>query len=113
MSDQINNPDWAPKTLYKRGQKSRSNTPKAKPKRETDADIDPDTPKKKAKISKDLRDAIVRGRIAAKLKQKDLARLCNVPITTVQSYENGKARPNIGVVRKMERALRCKFPVYK
>lgn len=97
--------DWEPKILYKRRARPK---PKATPKPASS-----DVPKKKKKISRELRVAIMQARSALKMKQKDLARACNVPLTTIQSYENGTGTPQQSIIHKIERALRTKFPVYK
>ena len=57
-------------------------------------------------ISQTIRD----NRTKLKIKQKDLANSINVPVTTIQQYENGSAtKPDINILKKLERKLRCKL----
>ena len=48
-------------------------------------------------------------RTKLKMKQKDLAKNVNVQPQIIQQYENGKAKPDIAVLRKLERVLKCKL----
>ncbi len=61
-------------------------------------------------ISVELRQAIVKGRIAKEWKQKDLALAIGVKESIVSSYESGKAVPENATIAKMEKALGCKLP---
>ncbi len=109
MSNIANFPDWEPKVLRK---KSAQKTifRKSSPKKEKDSDEDP---KKPNKISRQLCTEIQQARTKQKMKQKDLARLCNVPVQTIAQYENGKVcPPDNRLVHKMSRVLKTKFTVW-
>lgn len=105
----VNNPDWEPVVLRKKTKAEKKKGPTFTPPKEKEFD----EAKKKAKISTKLRQEIVHYRTAKKMKQKDLARIINQPVTVVAAYENGSAIPDNKIVMKMQKALKCKFSVYK
>jgi ribosome-binding protein aMBF1 (putative translation factor) len=57
-----------------------------------------------------LKTAIMKGRVAKKWKQQDLATKLGVPVKTVSEYESGKANPSNAFIRKMELALGVTLP---
>lgn len=61
-------------------------------------------------VSMNLSKAIMQGRQAKSMTQKDLALKIGVKAPIIQSYENGKAIPDPGVLVKIERALGVKLP---
>jgi ribosome-binding protein aMBF1 (putative translation factor) len=56
-------------------------------------------------ISLDLRKQIAQARNNAKLTQKDLAALLNLPPGIIKDYEVGKVIPNKMIISKIKRAL--------
>ena len=60
-------------------------------------------------VNKSISKAIMEARMKLNLKQKDVANKINVQPQVVQQYENGKAKPDIAVLRKLERVLKCKL----
>ena len=64
---------------------------------------------KHEKIDLSVRQAIMKGRNAKNMKQKDLANLLSVRADIVINYENGKAIPNQRMLQKMERILGIKL----
>ena len=60
-------------------------------------------------VNKSISKAIMEARTKLKMKQKDLAKIVNVQPQIIQQYENGKAKPEIAVLRKLERVLKCKL----
>ena len=60
-------------------------------------------------VNKSISKAIIEARTKLKMKQKDLATKVNVQPQIIQQYENGKAKPDIAVLRKLERVLKCKL----
>ena len=60
-------------------------------------------------VNKSISKAIMDARMKLNLKQKDVANKINVQPQVVQQYENGKAKPDISVLRKLERVLKCKL----
>ena len=54
--------------------------------------------------------AIMQGRTAKKLTQKQLATSLNEKPQVIMEYENGKAIPNPQIISKIERALGVKLP---
>ena len=60
-------------------------------------------------VNKSISKAIMEARTKLKMKQKDLAKNLNVQPQIIQQYENGKAKPDIAVLRKLERVLKCKL----
>ena len=72
--------------------------------------LDEDTENYKLEtVNKSISQEIVKARAALKMKQKDLANKINVPVQTIQNYENGKAQPEIKILQKLERVLKCKL----
>ena len=63
-----------------------------------------------AKVSFELKKAIMQARLSKKLTQKELATRLNVPINTISGYESGKIVPNNSFIVKMERILGTKLP---
>ncbi len=61
-------------------------------------------------VSVELRQAIVKGRIAKEWKQKDLAQAIGVKESIISGYESGKVVPENATIAKMEKALGCKLP---
>jgi len=61
-------------------------------------------------VDKDLRLAIMKGRTAKGLTQKQLAQSLNMQPAIINEYESGKAIPNNAIIAKIERALGCKLP---
>ena len=57
------------------------------------------------KVSK----AIVAGRSAKKMNRKQLASAIQENVKVVEEYENGKAKPNIKIINKFQRALGIKL----
>ena len=64
---------------------------------------------KPQRINPKIKERIVQARTANKMSQKDLAQRCQVLPTIVQQYENGKAKADVNVLRKMERDLKVKL----
>ena len=60
-------------------------------------------------VNKSISKAIMDARMKLNLKQKDVANKINVQPQVVQQYENGKAKPDIAVLKKLERVLKCKL----
>jgi ribosome-binding protein aMBF1 (putative translation factor) len=56
-------------------------------------------------VSTELKLKIQQGRQAKKWTQKDLARQTNLPLSSIQSYENGSAIPNGKELNLISRAL--------
>ncbi len=61
-------------------------------------------------VSVELRQAIVKSRIAKEWKQKELAQAVGVKESIISGYESGKVVPDNAVIAKMEKALGCKLP---
>ncbi len=61
------------------------------------------------RVDLSVRQAIMKGRNARKMKQKDLANLLALRSDIIINYENGKAVPNQRVLQKMERVLGIKL----
>lgn len=61
------------------------------------------------KVSTDVKVAIQKARLAAKLSQAQLAQKINEKEQVVKEYENGKAIPNQQVLGKLERVLGVKL----
>ena len=62
---------------------------------------------KRSTVGRELGTKIMQARMAKKLSQKQLAMGCGLQASVVQSYENGKAVPDHGILGKMERCLGC------
>lgn len=60
-------------------------------------------------VNKSISKAIMDARTKLKIKQKDLATKINVQPQIIQQYENGKAKPEINILRKLEKVLKCKL----
>ena len=60
-------------------------------------------------VNKSISTTIREQRTKLNLKQKDLANKINVPVATIQQYENGKSQTDIKILLKLEKALRCKL----
>ena len=60
-------------------------------------------------INKSISQEIRNNRAKLKLKQKDLANKINVPVQTIQQYENGKTQTDIKILLKLEKVLKCKL----
>ena len=58
----------------------------------------------------ELRQAIVKHRIAKEWKQKDLAMHVGVKESIISAYESGKIVPDNAVIAKMEKVMACKLP---
>ena len=59
--------------------------------------------------SAEQRKAMIQGRTAKKLTQKDLANQVGINIKNIQGYENGKIQINNGEIVKIERFLGIKL----
>ena len=57
----------------------------------------------------DQRKAMIQGRVAKKLTQKDLANQIGINIKNIQGYENGKIKVNNAEITKIERFLGIKL----
>ena len=64
---------------------------------------------KPQRINPKIKERIVQARTVNKISQKELAQRCQVQPTIVQQYENGKAKADVNVLRKMERVLKVKL----
>ena len=60
-------------------------------------------------VKKSISEEIRNNRTKLGLKQKDLANKINVPIQTIQQYENGKIQTDIKILLKLEKVLKCKL----
>ena len=61
------------------------------------------------KVSLDTSKMIAQARMAAGLKQKELAQRMNLKATSIQQYENGTAVPTGKMLQKFEGALGLAF----
>jgi ribosome-binding protein aMBF1 (putative translation factor) len=61
------------------------------------------------KVNPKVSKAIIDGRTAKKWKRADLAMRCQLTVAIITEYETGKAKPNIGQIKKMEKALGVKL----
>ena len=61
-------------------------------------------------VTVELRQAIVKNRIAKEWKQKDLAQNVGVKESIISAYESGKIVPDNAIIAKMEKAMGCKLP---
>lgn len=52
----------------------------------------------------------MKARQAKKMTQKQLAQQCQLQVSVIQSYENGKAIPNGQIISKLSRVLGTRFP---
>ena len=60
-------------------------------------------------VGRTLSQKLMQARTAKKMSQKQLAQMCGLQASVVQSYENGKAVPNHGIIQKLEKALGCQL----
>ena len=60
-------------------------------------------------VNKSISKTIMEARQKLNLKQKDLATKINVQPQIIQQFENGKAKPDINILRKLEKVLKCKL----
>ena len=60
-------------------------------------------------VSKSISTTIREQRSKLNLKQKDLANRINVPVQTIQQYENGSVQTDIKILLKLEKVLKCKL----
>lgn len=65
------------------------------------------------KIDVELKKAIQQARMNQKLSQKELASKMNIPISTINGYENGTVIPNNAFIAKLEKVLNTKLPRIK
>lgn len=56
-------------------------------------------------VSLDLQRQIQQARSNKKMTQQELATACNLPLSTIRDYENGKAIPNGQILSKIGRVL--------
>lgn len=63
-----------------------------------------------AKISTELKTAIMKARTAKGLTQKQLAQQLNMQPQVINEYESGKGVPNNAIIAKIEKALGAKLP---
>jgi putative transcription factor len=69
-----------------------------------------DFPTNKIKTTtSEQRKAMIQGRTAKKLTQKDLANQVGINIKNIQGYENGKIQINNGEILKIEKFLKIKL----
>jgi len=64
---------------------------------------------KPLRINPKIKDAIIKGRSAQKITQKDLANRAQVQPHIIQGYENGKLKADVNILRKLERILKVKL----
>eukprot|EP00939_MAST-03C_sp_MAST-3C-sp1_P002033 g2033.t1 len=57
------------------------------------------------KVSREISKAIQQERMKKGMSQKELARLCNLKVSSIQSYENGTGKPNGKLVQTIEKVL--------
>jgi putative transcription factor len=62
-------------------------------------------PRADKRVSASLQKEIVKGRMAKKMTQAQLAQAVNERVSVIQSYEKGDAIPNPNVLAKLSRAL--------
>lgn len=112
MSLQNDEQDWTPLVL--KGQQShQSQTIRKGPETITDSGIPAWKVERLAEegvlkhktVTVELKLKIQQGRQAKKWTQKDLARQTNLPVSSIQSYENGSAIPNGKELNLISRAL--------
>ena len=61
---------------------------------------------KHKKITSELRQLIIKGRVANKLTQKELSQKCNFPVHIINDIETGKAIYNHIQINKIKRILK-------
>ena len=64
---------------------------------------------KPQRINPKIKELIMKTRTAKKISQKELAQRAQVQPSVIQQYEAGKAKAEIGVLRKMEKILGVKL----
>ena len=121
---QITEQDWEPLVLRRKQQKTaldkqnalrNGNTEtKTKNTNKTEADIMTNLANdmenlKVETVNKSISKTIMEARGALNMKQKDLANKINVFPQIIQQYENGKATPDIKILLKLEKILKCKL----
>jgi putative transcription factor len=62
------------------------------------------------KINVELKTAIQQARLNQKLSQKELAAKMAIPVSTINTYENGSAIPNNAFIARLEKVLNTKLP---
>ena len=77
-----------------------------KPAWKVEAQVDSETGKPVEYVPKDVAAAIVNGRVAMKLSQKDLAARVNMQLRDIQEIESGKALYNKAKIAKLKQFLR-------
>jgi len=121
---QITDQDWEPLILRRKQQKTKQDKQKAERNGNTEIKtkntnkgendlmrkLDQDMDNLKVEtVNKSISKTIMETRSALKMKQKDLANKINVQPQVIQQYENGKATPDIKLLQKLERVLKCKL----
>jgi putative transcription factor len=121
---QITDQDWEPLVLRRKQQKTaldkqnalrNGNTEtKIKNTNKNEADIMTNLANdmenlKVETVNKSISKTIMEARGALNMKQKDLANKINVLPQIIQQYENGKATPDVKILQKLERVLKCKL----
>ena len=107
--------DWKPVVLKKTQKQIAKDTKKSEKKtlkkyRPTfSRKLDSEDYVPEAKISHSLKMQIQQARIKKKLTQKQLATSCNLPISTIKNYENGKVVPNGQILNKLKKVLGVKL----
>ena len=64
---------------------------------------------KHKKIDKKISELIRDGRLSKNIKQKELAKSLNIPVKTINDYENGKSIPDNIILGKIEKKLNIKL----
>lgn len=64
---------------------------------------------KTLRINPAIKSALMKARTSKKLSQKQVATSANIPLATLQSYEQGKAKAEIGILNKIGRVLGVKL----
>ena len=64
---------------------------------------------KPLRINPSIKTALMKARTSKKLSQKQVATSANIPLATLQSYEQGKAKAEIGILNKNGRVLGVKL----
>jgi putative transcription factor len=121
---QITDQDWEPLVLRRKQQKTKQDKQNAERNGNTEIKtkntnkgendlmrkLDQDMDNLKVEtVNKSISKTIMEARSALKMKQKDLANKINVQPQVIQQYENGKAAPDIKILQKLERVLKCKL----
>ena len=106
-NERISHQDWT--TVVKNKQPNKPNTKKVSQSQQRDIklmkQVDNDE-LQHTKIPPELRTKIIQGRASQKLKQKDLAQRCNLPISVINDIESGKAIYNPQHINKIRRVLK-------